>query len=153
MRPLRLILAGWCLACLPAFSNLATAAEDVLQVVPENVLGVVVIDNVDAAKERLDVVAERIGQKIPDVVAMLKQRIGLGDGLDTKGSIALAAILLDQPRPVLLVATDDLDALLKPLNPSGAMTGCRGFKSTAAGWSSGRKAAMRSSPRHLMPRR
>lgn len=104
------------------------AAEDVLSVVPDDVLGAVVIRNADDAQQKLQKLAEDLELPIPNVIDIARQRSGLSEGIDAKGSIT--AILSKPPEGsssllsvVYCVATSDYQALLSSINAEDAVDG------------------------------
>jgi hypothetical protein len=105
-------IAGWCVPL---------AAEDVLSVVPDNVLGVTVVHRLSQTSEKASKLAEKLKLPLPNALDLAKARLGIEKGIDEKGSLALAAVPGDTPKddpiPLLFVPTTDYDALIKQLNP------------------------------------
>ena len=100
------------------FPAAMAAADDVLKLVPDNALGVVVVNRVGATNEKLKALALRL--KVPpfDFLSTAKLTLGLQEGLDEKGSVALAAVPSTPngvPVMVSFVPTGDYAALLKQL--------------------------------------
>ena len=97
------------------------AADDVLSVVPDNVLGVAVVQRLTQTSEKAAKLAEKLKLPLPNALDLAKARLGIEKGIDEKGSLALAAVPgdgpNDEPIPLLFVPTNDYDALIKQLNP------------------------------------
>lgn len=118
---------------LIVFPAAMAAAEDVLKLVPDNALGAVVVNRVGETNEKLRALALRL--KVPpfDLLSTAKLTLGLQEGLDEKGSIALAAVPgTPNGGPVLVsfVPTSDYAALLKQLK---AETGADGIAKVSVG--------------------
>jgi len=118
---------------LIVFPAATAAAEDVLKLVPENALGAVVVNRVGETNEKLRALALRL--KVPpfDFLSTAKLTLGLQEGLDEKGSVALAAVpSTPNGVPVLVsfVPTSDYAALLKQLK---AETGADGIAKVSVG--------------------
>ncbi|MEQ9409732.1 MAG: hypothetical protein RIK87_18495 [Fuerstiella sp.] len=94
----------------------ASAADNILQVIPKDVLGAVVIANPEQAQAKLSELAAKLQLPLPDLVQMARQRSGVSEGLDTTGSIALVlgepAAGSPFPTAVWYVATSDYRQLL-----------------------------------------
>jgi hypothetical protein len=97
------------------------AAQDVLSAVPDNVLGVAVVQRLSQTSEKASKLAEKLKLPLPNALDLAKARLGIEKGIDEKGSLALAAVPgdgpNDEPIPLLFVPTNDYDALIKQLNP------------------------------------
>jgi len=118
---------------LIVFPAAMAAAEDVLKLVPDNALGAVVVNRVGETNEKLRALALRL--KVPpfDFLSTAKLTLGLQEGLDEKGSVALAAVPgTPNGGPVLVsfVPTSDYAALLKQLK---AETGADGIAKVSVG--------------------
>lgn len=103
---------------LIVFPAAMTAAEDVLKLVPDNALGAVVVNRVGETNEKLRALALRL--KVPpfDFLSTAKLTLGLQEGLDEKGSVAMAAVpgtATGVPVLISFVPTSDYAALLKQL--------------------------------------
>jgi len=101
------------------FTAALAAADDVLKLVPDNALGVVVINRVGETNDKIRALALRL--KVPpfDVLGTAKLTLGVQKGLDDKGSVALAAIPSTPngvPVMVAFVAASDPVALAEQLN-------------------------------------
>ena len=102
------------------------AADDVLKLVPDNALGVVVVNRVGTTNEKLKSLALRL--KVPplDFLSTAKLTLGLREALDEKGSVALAAVPSTPngvPVMVSFVPTGDYAALLKQLQAEAGADG------------------------------
>ncbi len=94
------------------------AAEDVLKLVPDNALGVVVVNRVGATNEKLRSLALQL--KVPplDLLSTAKLTLGLREGLDEQGNLALAAVPSvpdGAPVVVAFVPAANYAALLKQM--------------------------------------
>ncbi len=101
-------------AVLIAFAALTAQAEDILTVVPDNALGVVVINRIAQTNDKVRGLALRL--KVPpfDVLSTAKLTLGVQRGVDEKGSVAVAAVpSASDGAPVLVafVAMNDPEAL------------------------------------------
>lgn len=118
---------------LIVFPAATAVAEDVLKLVPDNALGVVVVNRVGETNEKLKALALRL--KVPpfDFLSTAKLTLGVQQGLDEKESIALAAVPSTPsgvPVMVSFVPTADYAALLKQLK---ATTGDDGIAKLSVG--------------------
>ncbi len=94
----------------------AAAADNVLKLVPSDAMGVAVVNQPAEAGRKLNALVARLQLPVPDVTTMVKQKLGDVDGIDERGSVAIAAILPDGPGGPTMVAfvpVTDFDALLK----------------------------------------
>jgi hypothetical protein len=96
-------------------------ADDVLGVVPDNVLGVAVVQRLAQTNEKAVKMAEKLKIPFPNALDLAKAHLGIEKGIDEKGSLALAAVAGDGPNddpiPLLFVPTTDYDGLIKQLSP------------------------------------
>jgi len=97
------------------------AADDVVQQIPSNALAYVVVKNLQEAGREVNQTAQRMQLPPPNLLEMAKARLGLVKGVVETGDSAL--VLMGQeagsPFPVILVRTNDYEALLNGLNPQG----------------------------------
>jgi len=104
-----------------AIVALPLKADDVLGVVPDNVLGVAVVQRLAQTNEKASKLAEKLKLPFPNALDLAKAHLGIEKGIDEKGSIALAAVAgdgpNDEPVPLLFVPTTDYDGLIKQLSP------------------------------------
>ena len=109
---------GCVLIVFPAFPAALAAADDVLKLVPDNALGVVVVNHVGQTNDKLRALALRLKASPFDFLSTAKLTLGLQEGVDEKGSIALAAVPSAPngvPVTVSFVPTADYAAVLKQL--------------------------------------
>ena len=123
--------AFWCVVFV--FPASLAAADDVLNVVPDNALGAVVLNRVGETNEKIKALALRL--KVPpfDFLSTAKLTLGLQETLDEKGSVALAAVPSTPngvPVMVSFVPTGDYAGLLKQLK---AESGADGIATIAVG--------------------
>ncbi|MEO2046779.1 MAG: hypothetical protein ABGX16_09430 [Pirellulales bacterium] len=81
-----LLLSG---VLLPASTN---ANENVLTLVPENALGFVVVNRLADVSEKLGKHAQELELPLPDLLMMLKMKLGLTEELNEKGNLMLALL-------------------------------------------------------------
>lgn len=111
---------AWGICAVLAISAAATqAADDVLKLVPDDALGVVVVHRMGETNDKARALALRL--KVPpfDVLSTAKLTLGITDGLDEKGSVAVAAVPSKPdgvPVVVAFVAASDPAALAEQLN-------------------------------------
>jgi hypothetical protein len=131
----RQILGIALLGCAALVGGAATGrAADVLKVVPDNALGVVVIQNVGQADATIRQLAEQLQLPQVEMLRKLKSDLGLEQGIDDTGSVALAAIPAGDgtaPASVAFLPTDDYQALLRQLEAGSTADGIT--EVTAAG--------------------
>ena len=85
----------------------AAGEADVLQIIPDNCLGFVVVQSDATTSAKLLALGEQIGQPIPDPLAMMNSMAGVEEGLREDGSFALIVATVEgdvaRSRPVLAV--------------------------------------------------
>ena len=115
------------ICCLLVLCSAAVAAaDDVLKLVPDNALGVVVVNRVGSTNEKLKSLALRLNVPPFDFLSTAKLTLGLREALDEKGSVALAAVPSTPngvPVMVSFVPTGDYAALLKQLQAEAGADG------------------------------
>lgn len=118
----RMIWVSALAVCMVFYGATASrAAENVLSVVPDGVLGVVTINNVQQANGKIARLAEQMQQPVPDLLALARMTSGLKEGVDPQGTLALAVLLdSDISVPILFVPTNDYAALVKQLGADDA---------------------------------
>jgi hypothetical protein len=103
------LLPAVCLLLLAA--SVATAAEDLLKLVPDSALGFVVLNRPAAVDAKLQALGRHMQLPVPGLWAMLKQQSGIQAGCDENGSIALLVLPPEGdsawPTPILLVPVTD----------------------------------------------
>lgn len=114
-------VAAWSLAVVPA---LGQTVQDALKVVPEKASGFVIVNNLGELDKKIESLARRLGMPLPaSPLEMLKGELGIGNGINTKGSLLLALILEEgdqlRPIPLVYVPVADYAALLKGLGARG----------------------------------
>jgi len=114
----RFWLRGIC-GVLVVFTAALAAADDVLKLVPDNALGVVVVNRVGETNDKIRALALRLKVPPVDLLSTAKLSLGLQEGFDDKGSLALAAIPSTPEGAPVMVAflpASDYAALVKQLN-------------------------------------
>lgn len=110
-----------------------SAADDVLHLVPDSAWGVVVVNRVGPTNDKLRALALQLKAPPFDFLSTAKLTLGVQEGVDEKGSVALAAVPgTPNGAPVLVsfVPTTDYAAVLKQLK---AATGDGGIASFSVG--------------------
>ena len=118
---------------LIVFPAAMAAADDVLKLVPDNALGVVVVNRVGETNEKLKALALRLKAPPLDFLSTAKLTLGLQEGLDEKESVALAAVPSTPdgvPVTTVFLPTADYVAVLKRLK---ADTGADGIANLSVG--------------------
>ena len=114
----RFWLRSVCLVLI-VFATASAAADDVLKFVPDKALGAVVINRIGETNEKVRALALRLQVPPFDVLGTAKLILGLQEGIDEKGSIALAAVPSTPngvPVAVIFVPATDLAELARQLN-------------------------------------
>ncbi|MCR4412365.1 MAG: hypothetical protein NUV77_08075 [Thermoguttaceae bacterium] len=111
-----------CLAlCL---ATCARGAENILKLVPDSALGFALVQRPADADAKLQRLAEQLGLPAQSVLARLKDRAGVGEGLDGQGTLGLVVLPPKgsevRPVAVLLVPVTDYEKFLEPLKPEDA---------------------------------
>jgi len=116
---------GSVLLAIPLFSATllsvqASPQEDVLTLVPQDAWGFAVINRLSDVSEKLEKLSRDLELPLPDLLTMLKAKLGGAEGLDEKGHLLL--VLLPpregqpQPRPLLVLPVTDYGKLLETLH-------------------------------------
>jgi hypothetical protein len=112
-------LAAFLLAVSPAA---AQERKDILQVIPGDAVGFVVVNGLDQVSGKIAKLSRKL--KLPEQGAplqMLKLVAGIQKGLDDKGSLALVLLLADdRPQGILLVPVTDYKDFIDNFKPKQA---------------------------------
>ena len=112
-------------AMLPAAG--LRAADDVLNIIPENALGFVVVRNASRTNVKIADLAGKLEVQAPDVLALVRSKTGLASGVNFDGDVALAFVPQGDdeitPVPVLVLPVTDYDVFVKSLNGVTAKDG------------------------------
>jgi hypothetical protein len=109
----------WCFSCVVLSGWSARGAEDVLTVVPHDVLGVVVVNRLAETSGKVAELTKKMQLPAPDLLTLLKASTGMQAGLDEKRSLAVAAVTAGgAPAPVWFVPVTDFAAFLKQFQPA-----------------------------------
>ncbi|MCU0960154.1 MAG: hypothetical protein MUF48_08610 [Pirellulaceae bacterium] len=113
---LRSLLAG--ILCAASIWQ-TQAAADVLDQIPDTALVYVVVNNMQQANREISAVAQQMGRPVPDLLQLVKERLGLAQGLADAGELAVVLVSrpVGNPFPVVFVRTDDYAALVSQLQP------------------------------------
>ncbi|MCI0333085.1 MAG: hypothetical protein L0228_07670 [Planctomycetes bacterium] len=95
-------------------------AADVLQHVPHDALGFVVIKNLDATDTKVDRLLKTLSSPYPSPLVFLKAVTGIDEGLNTQGAFLLAVLPGDgdddsAPQFAVWLPVSDYDSMLKSL--------------------------------------
>ncbi len=117
-------------ACLAlCLATCARGAENILKLVPDSALGFALVQRLAEADAKLQRLAGPLGLPAQSVLARLKDRAGIGEGLDDRGTLGLVVLPPKgsdaRPIGVLLVPVTDYDKFLQPLKPEDAGGGIR----------------------------
>jgi hypothetical protein len=102
------------------------AQANPLEVIPDDVLGFAVIDDLTDTNERITKLTQKMQLPVPDVLGMAKGYLGVDKGLDEKGGLAVALVAGPEDRPLagsapmIIVPVTDYAEFLKPLAPKDA---------------------------------
>ncbi|MEX2185386.1 MAG: hypothetical protein WD875_01270 [Pirellulales bacterium] len=104
-----------------ALGAVTARAADVLNHVPDTALAVVVVNNAEKGSEKVDRLAAQLMLPTPSVLNLLTGRANIEKGLKTDGPAAAIVFAprdgRSAPRGMLLLPTDDYDALIAQLDP------------------------------------
>ncbi len=104
-----------------AMSGVTARAAGVLDHVPDTALAVIVVNDMEKGSEKVDQLAGQLMLPSPSLLNLLTGQTNIEKGLDRDG--AAAAIVFapregrSNPRGLLLLPTDDYDALIAQLDP------------------------------------
>ncbi|MHB1033612.1 MAG: hypothetical protein ACYC35_16580 [Pirellulales bacterium] len=105
----------------------ATATDNVLKLVPDSALGFVVVNCPSDADAKLQELGRQMQLPIPSLLARLKQKGGIRDGLDEQGTAALVVLPpaggAPWPTPILLVPVTDYGKFLAQFKPDDTAAG------------------------------
>ena len=121
----RFTLTGLPMACVLLLAVAAApAAEDFLKLVPDSALGFVVLNRPAATDAKLQALARHMQLPVPGLLAMLKQRSGIQEGLDESGTIVFLVLPPEgksaMPSAVLLVPVNDYGKFVGQLHAEDA---------------------------------
>jgi hypothetical protein len=115
-----------------AFSAARAAEPEILQQVPGDAYGVVVVGNVKVLANKVSNAATRLQVTVPpDLIGTLTRSVGITQGFDANGALALVLLkpaadkagqsyFADVPPLVVLVPTTNASLLLEKFNPTPA---------------------------------
>ena len=114
-RRFALTLVACCV--VPAMS---VRAQDVVELIPGDTLGYVVINRLADTDKKIQAMGQRMKLPIPSLVAMAKTQSRIANGVDDTGSICLVFLPTSAgPSAVLYVPVDDYAAFIEQLEPEG----------------------------------
>src|SRR5581483_120307 len=105
--------------CRPTFA--AEGDEAILQVIPGDSLGVVIASRLADTTKRIEAVGGKLNLPVPSLLPMLKITTGLADGLDDRGTVAIAIVPQEDadlpPTAIVFVPVTDYGKLVASLKP------------------------------------
>lgn len=108
-----------CLLFLAA--SFATAAEDVLNLVPDSAWGVLLINQPTALDAKFQTLSREMQLPVPSLQAMLRILPDTAGGLDENGTIAVVVMPPEgkepMPTPIALVPVSDYNKFIKQFRP------------------------------------
>ncbi|MGD9634700.1 MAG: hypothetical protein AB7G28_16910 [Pirellulales bacterium] len=110
-------LVFWSLCLIVGLMNgPVEAAESIRGAIPADALGFAAVHNLAEAMQRFGDVAKLVGAPAPDLLSLLKDKSGLGQGLDDQGDLAIVLVSFDAaPRAVLLVPVANFEKFFAAL--------------------------------------
>jgi len=98
------------------------AQADPLEQVPDSALGFAVIPNLTEANDKIGTLTAKMQLPVPDVLTLVKGMVGIGEGMDDAGGLAIAAVPSsdDEDAPLAwygFVPVTDYKEFLKALSP------------------------------------
>jgi hypothetical protein len=107
---------AWCITSLRS----APADDDVLKVVPHDVLGVVVVNDPAQSLRKWNELSTGLGLPMPDLADVLRQQFPEVAGINPRASVAVAAVPPDGPTGPMMVAWVPVSDFGKLLESVGA---------------------------------
>ncbi len=107
---------------LAAFS---ARADDILQYIPDHALGYIVARELEHTSDLVEKLAEPLGYSIPSPLGLIKLSLGLGAGIDSSGTLAIALLPGSEIQPMVLLPISDYAAFARSIqaDPNGEV--CR----------------------------
>jgi len=98
------------------------AQANPLEQVPDSALGFAVIPNLTEANDKIGVLTAKMQFPVPDVLTLVKGMVGIGEGMDDAGGLAIAAVPSsdDEEAPLAwygFVPVTDYQEFIKSLAP------------------------------------
>lgn len=128
LNPRRPALALFFSCVIAASGHLPTHAEEVLDYLPEDALGFVLVRDVKVTSERFQFLAHSVGVPLPGPLEYFKSVTNITAGLD-EGGDALVALLpgsrrIDAPQPMVLLPISNYDEFSASIqaDPSGKLS-------------------------------
>lgn len=121
-RRLGLILASW----LMLVAGTLQAADDLLKVIPDSALGFVAVRGLSQFDAKVQALAQQAGAPMPSPLAMAKQRLGMSEGVDDQGSVAVVIFkapgenAMPPVAPVVLIPVTDYGKFIAQFQPEDA---------------------------------
>jgi hypothetical protein len=100
----KILLALFVLAWYITSLRTAPADDDVLKLVPHDVLGVVVVNDPAQSLRKWNELSTALGLPMPDLAAVLRQQFPEVAGINPRASVAVAAVPPDGPAGPMMVA-------------------------------------------------
>jgi hypothetical protein len=96
-------------------------ANGVLDVIPEDALGIVVMRDATHTNDQIAELAVKLDLEAPNVLALVQSLTGLSEGVAFGADVALALVTSegeDRPIPIAVLPVTDFDAFIKSLDGS-----------------------------------
>lgn len=106
---------------LSANLSTASAADDVLSMVPADAWGFAVVKNLSETDGKISKLATQLSLPVPgSPLAMLKMTAGFKQGLNEKGTALVILVGDEPPTPIVLLPVTDYKAFIEQLSPDDA---------------------------------
>ncbi len=101
------------------------AQANPLEQIPDSALGFAVIPNLTEANDKIGTLTAKMQLPVPDVLTLVKGMVGIGEGMDDTGGLAIAAVPSsdDEDAPLAwygFVPVSDYNEFIKALAPGDA---------------------------------
>jgi hypothetical protein len=118
----RFAVVAFLMACaLCQFLSPASAADDILKIVPDSASGFLAINQPGGLDAKLQALAGEMKVPLPPPLMMLKMQTGIKEGLDETGTIAVVVLPPESegalPIPIVLVPVTDFAKFIAPFEP------------------------------------
>lgn len=119
-----------CVCTIVAWALATTVhADDILEHLPGDALGVVVVNDLQHASDQLERLVEPFEISIPPLLDLLKISIGLGTGIRDSGNLAIALLQSEESEnsiePMVLLPISDYDAFANAIHADASGEICR----------------------------
>lgn len=109
------------LASRPAW---AADGDELFKAIPDDALGIVVVNRLADTTQKIEAVGATLNIPVPSLLPMLKITTGVGDGINDRWAVGLAAMPQEDadlpPAPLVFVPVSDFAKLVATLMPDDA---------------------------------